>query len=262
MRSEAKIKMVLEIWKKCDGEKHIREINETAWRIVELQEKISTRKLVDSIAEQKALEELIEESKPAISISQIGFHPLLYTPFRYPPLKHGSRFGKKTEPSLWYGSLSIATATAEKAFYQLAFINASAGNFGFVTSPMTIFSVKLKIIKGVKLNEEPFTQYKEEMSSPTNYGNSQLLGTRMRTSNLDGFTFISARDAKMGVNIGLFKMNAFANKNPDARSFQTWQCNTTKINVEFIQTGSVKDPVITFLIQDFQIDGVLPFPAI
>src|SRR5438046_816718 len=119
MRLEGKINMAFDVWKECNGIKNIRVINETAWRIVELQEKTSTRKLVDSIEEQKALDELIDESKPTLSISQAMFHPLLYTPFKYPPLKHGSRFGKKTESSLWYGSLNVETTMAEKAFYQL-----------------------------------------------------------------------------------------------------------------------------------------------
>ncbi len=93
--------MTFDIWKECNGEKNITTFNEIAWRVAELQEKTSTRKLVDSIEEQKVLEELIDESKPPLLKSQIGFHPLLYTPFRYLPLKNGSRFGKKTEPSFW-----------------------------------------------------------------------------------------------------------------------------------------------------------------
>lgn len=237
-------------------------INERAWRIVELQEKTSTRKLVDSVEEQKILEELMEESKPALSISQTGFHSLLYTPFRYPPLRYGSRFGKRTEPSLWYGSLSIETVMAEKAFYQLSFINASTGNFGMISSPMTTFSVQLRIVNGIKLNEKPFKKFRHVISSPTQYDNSQFLGKCMRENGIDGFTFISARDQKMGINVGLFKITAFANKNPEAKSFQIWQCNTTKINVEFIQMGSVNDTIYTFPIQNFQIDGRLPSPAI
>lgn len=262
MQLEVKINMSLDVWKECNGVTNIRAINETAWRFVALQEKISTRKLVDSIEEQNVLDELIEKSKPTLAIAQTKFHPLLYTPFRCPPLKHGSRFGKRTEPSLWYGSLNIEAVMAEKAFYQLSLINASDVIFGIVSSPVNIFSVKLKIVNGVKLNEEPFIKYKDQISSPINYEVSQLLGARMRANNLDGFTFISARDKKMGVNVGLLKINAFANQNPDEGSFQTWQCNTTKINVEFTQMGSINDCTFTFPIKDFQVNGRLPFPAI
>lgn len=253
--------MALDIWNECNGNKNITSIKETAWRMV-LQEKTSTRKLVDSIEEQTILEELIEEYQPALLSSQLGYHPLLSTPFRHPPLKNGSRFGKKTEPSLWYGSLNIETVMAEKAFYQLAFINASAANFGLIASFMTTFSVQLNMAKGIKLNEAPFNQFKNEISSPSHYESSQLLGSRMRENNMDGFTFLSARDIKnQGMNVGLFKIKSFATKFPLAKSFATWTCNATKTNVEFIQSGSLEDNAYTFAIQEFQVNGILPFPA-
>lgn len=254
--------MIFDIWKECDGESHVRELKEVAWRIVELQQKTSTRKLVDTIEEQKILEELMDKSRPALLESQASFHSLLYTPFRYPPLKNGSRFGKKTEPSLWYGALTPQTAMAEKAYYQLAFINASIGDFGAIISPMTIFSVTLKMLRGVELNKQPFLNYKDQLSSPCTYEVTQFLGQKMRSSDVDGFTFISARDIRQGINIGVFKMGSFANKYPDGASFQTWQCNTTKNTVEFVQMGSIHEGVLVFPMQDFMIDGIFPFPCI
>lgn len=251
---------MFDIWEKCDGKKNITNIRETAWRIVELQEKTSTRKLVDSLTEQKILDTLIEESKPMLLQAYIPFHPLLYTPFRYPPLKNGSRFGKKIEPSLWYGSINFETTMAEKAYYQLAFVNASHASFGMVVSPMTLFSVKINILKGIELNEPPFLKYKDQISSPISYENSQFLGRKMRENNIDGFKFISARDLNQGINIGLFNMHSFASKQPNAPSFQTWQCNTTKTNVEFVKLGSNNDHVFIFNIQDFTMDGIFPLP--
>ena len=218
--------------------------------------------MVDSIEEQKVLEELIDESKPPLLKSQSGFHPLLYTPFRYPPLKNGSRFGKKTEPSLWYGSLTPETAMTEKAYYQLAFINASTGNFGTIISPLTIFSVKLNIRRGVELNKQPFVEYKDQISSPNIYEFSQFLGQKMRENDVDGFKFISARDIKQGINVGLFKISSFANKQPNSGSFQTWQCNTTKNAVEFIRMGSIHEEALIFSIQNFMIGGTFPFPSL
>lgn len=254
--------MTLDVWQECRGDKYIKNINGTAWRIVELQEKTATRKLVDSIEEQKVLEELIEESKPEISKSHSNFHQLLYTPFRYPPLKDGSRFGKKTEQSLWYGSLNPETAMAEKAYYQLAFINASAGDFGTIISQMTIFSAKIKIQNGIELHKEPFLSYKDNISSPTSYEVSQFLGTQMRESNIDGFTFLSARSVKPSINVGLYKIDTFENKQPDAESFQTWQTNTTKNTVEFIRLGSIKEQYLIFPIKDFMVNDMFPFPSI
>ena len=56
---------------------------------------IATRKLVDSLAEQELLEKLLEGAKPPAPGARV--HYLLSTPFRYPPLPHGSRFGRATE---------------------------------------------------------------------------------------------------------------------------------------------------------------------
>src|SRR5690242_3503230 len=97
--------MSIDIWNTCHGTKQFILISETAWRLVEAQEKISLRKLVDSFEEQSILEKMINASQSSNMHNYLNLHEFLYTPFKYPPLKHGSRFGNKTESSLWYGSL-------------------------------------------------------------------------------------------------------------------------------------------------------------
>ncbi|MCC3263614.1 RES family NAD+ phosphorylase, partial [Paenibacillus polymyxa] len=64
------------------------------------------------------LEELIETSKPQLPPSTETLHYLLKTPFRYPPLRWGSRFGRRHEPSLFYAALRLETAMAEAAYYR------------------------------------------------------------------------------------------------------------------------------------------------
>jgi hypothetical protein len=71
------------------------------FRIVESQEEIATTNIVANLDEQNVLEQLLETSKPG-AIGTVP-HYLLSTPFRYPPLKHGSRFGTLFENSLFYG---------------------------------------------------------------------------------------------------------------------------------------------------------------
>ena len=85
--------MTKNIWTKCGGGKQITQLKETVWRM-ELQNRSFTRNLVDSLEEQEILDRLLE-----INISY-KIDPLLFKPFKYPPLKYGSRFGKRTEPSL------------------------------------------------------------------------------------------------------------------------------------------------------------------
>ena len=78
------------IWTLCAGDSELRQLQLVAWRAVEAQHQVSTRKLVDTAAEQELLEELIETAKPP-DITGGRVHYLLSTPFRYPPLRHGSR---------------------------------------------------------------------------------------------------------------------------------------------------------------------------
>jgi hypothetical protein len=253
--------MVVDIWTECNGIKQTTLFNETVWRLIEAQENISTRKLVDSFEEQMILEEMVESSKPFIAKEYFHLHPLLYTPFRYPPLKHGSRFGKKTEPSLWYGSLEMRTAMAEKAFYQFNFIRASKAKYGIVEQPLTIFSARVKTESNIKLFASPFSDYTTLISSPDSYEASQKLGSAMREANIQAFSYQSARDQNNGINVALFTPQAFLHKKPDAASFQSWSCISSDELVEFISTSSISINRNSFPLNQFMINGALPFPA-
>jgi hypothetical protein len=253
--------MISEIWQKCKGIKNIQTIRDTAWRIVEAQEIISTRKLVDTYEEYEILEALIESDKPMLKEELKGYHPLLYTPFRYAPLEYGSRFGNRLQPALWYGSLDINTTLVEKAYYQLNFLRASKADFGLVESLLTLFSCEVKTKTGIHLELEPFTKYTAEISSPTSYQMSQQLGLDMRESSIEAFTYQSARDPLKKINIGLFTPKAFLHHRPNASSFQTWQCLTNKEVVEFTKSSGMNNESKIISIETFLIDSELPFPA-
>lgn len=79
--------------------------------------------------EPKLCENQASTSKPSINKD---IHYLIFTPFRYPPLKYGSRFGRAFEPSLWYGSLQLKTAFAEVAYYRLRFFHDTEANLGYL----------------------------------------------------------------------------------------------------------------------------------
>lgn len=253
--------MAIDIWKKCRGKNLIKSVKTTAWRLVEAQEVTATRKLVDSFAEYQILENLIESQKPTLKTDLLDIHPLLYTPFRYPPLKYGSRFGNRFEPSLWYGSLDVTSSMSEKAFYQLNFLRGSKADFGLVESQLTLFSCDIKTKRGIRLEITPFAEFVNEISSPTTYDISQQLGANMRTSLVEGFTYQSARDPNKGINIGLFTPKAFVHSNPNPSSFQTWLCLSNKEVVEFIKASSMINESKVFPIQKFLVNNELPFPA-
>ena len=119
------------IWTRCGAKANLRRLTAKAWRVVEAQHVVSTRKLVDSHDEQELLEELIEPSKPRLPDMQgfHGLHYLLSTPFRYPPLPHGSRFATRTERAVWYGSSRVRTAFAETAYYRLLFLDGTTVDY-------------------------------------------------------------------------------------------------------------------------------------
>src|SRR5687768_15988678 len=66
------------IWMQCEGDSELRPLQLEPWRVVESQHQISTRKLVDSDAEQQVLEQLIDAAKPADRTGR-RLHYLLFT---------------------------------------------------------------------------------------------------------------------------------------------------------------------------------------
>src|SRR5215208_3418150 len=132
------------IWTRCAGASEIRPLRLEPWRAVEAQHQVSTRKLVDSI------EEHIDRAKPR-DVTAGGVHYLLATPFRYPPLRYGSRFGTRFERGIWYGSEMRRTVFAEVAYYRLVFLAGTRADLGALTTQLTAFRVRARTAGGVDL---------------------------------------------------------------------------------------------------------------
>lgn len=90
--------------------------------MVESQHIAATMKLVDSHAEQDVLESLLEFNKPAQPHGTAGLDYVLATPFRYPPIRQGSRFRAITDPGVFYGAASVHTAAAELGYWRWKFL--------------------------------------------------------------------------------------------------------------------------------------------
>src|SRR5690606_8663914 len=115
------------IWQACNGPDHIRPIDGKLYRLVESQEQIATLGYVDTLDEQALLEQMLDQAKPVSQADCEPLHYLLKTPFRYPPLKWGSRFGRVHERSLFYGGKNIGAVLAESAFYRFVFWHSMDG---------------------------------------------------------------------------------------------------------------------------------------
>lgn len=228
------------------------------WRVVEAQHRVSTMKLVDTLAEQSVLETLVDATKPPLPADCVHLHYLLGTPFRYgAPYPTGSRFRKAgTTPGVFYASKTAATAIAEMTFHRLLFFAdspetpwpADAGDY-------TAFSVRFSAQSGLDLMAPPLDADRARWTHPTDYAPCQALAEEAREADVDVLRYESARDPR-GVNLALLQCRAFAGTEPLDR--QTWRvnfnahgarvvCDFPETRLEFGRQAFAADPRIARL---------------
>ena len=247
------------IWTRCAGDSEIRPLRRAPWRAVEAQHQVSTRKLVDSLDEHALLEELIDRAKPPDS-TRGGMHYLLFTPFRYPPLRYGSRFGTRHERGIWYGSESRRTMFSEVAYYRLLFLEGTTADLGAVTTQLTAFTARARTQRGIDLVSPPFDAHRRAIASRTSYDVTQLLGAAMRGAGVELMRYPSARDTRGGVNVAAFTPDVFGSSKP--RMFETWHCRATRERVEFSKRDYFMRESFSFERAEFLVSGKLPSPAV
>lgn len=236
------------IWEQCPGNHHCK-IHAQPWRVVEAQHLSSSRDLVDTLDEHDILEALLEESKPNVDSHS---HYLIFTPFRYPPLKYGSRFGTVHEPSLWYGSLLLETAFAEVSYYRLQFFADSTASLGYIEIPMTAYQAFITTFRGIDLTAPPFQIWRDTISNRSSYQESQALGTAMRKANTEAFIFSSARTKEEAQNIGVYVARIFQkNKGQYIHNQQNWSCVASRDQVELTRFDILKKERLVFSAEDF-----------
>lgn len=245
------------IWTQCAGASELRPLRLSPWRIVEAQHQVSTRKLVDTLAEQAILEDLIDRAKPP-ALPDVRLHYLLSTPFRYPPLRHGSRFAARHERSLWYGSESLETAFAEVAYYRFVFLAGSRAELVPLSAQLTAFTVRLRTASGIDLTVRPFAVHAMAIASPIEYAETQALGGAMRASGVEAFRYPSAR--WRGVNVGIFTPAVFGTAKP--RGFETWHGVAAHDRVEVVRHDFFERPSFVYPRTAFLVGGELPAPAL
>jgi hypothetical protein len=249
------------IWTRCAGPSEVGPLRGRFCRVVEAQFRNSTRKLVDSDAEQEVLEELIDRrAKLPVPAGFEDLHYLLYTPFRHPPLRNGSRFGTRLERGILYGARELPTAFAEVAYYRLLFLEGPAVDLGELRLELTAFWFGIAASRGVDLSIAPFREYEARISSKTRYDASQRLGAEMRSAGVQCCLYVSARAAERRVNVAVFD-NVFRPKKPLRE--EPWSCTATRAGVEFrarILLGPERRHALART--QFEVAGRLPAPAL
>jgi hypothetical protein len=244
-------------------------------RIVESQEQVATAGLVDSLDEQALLEEVLERSKPPWPPGVGRLHYLLATPFRYPPLRHGSRFGRAYEPSLFYGGASEPAAMAEVAFYRCLFMaDMSIPPQNPLITQHLLFCASYRTEQGVKLQAEPWADLHQALTHPARYDFTQQTGADMRSAGVDAFQFLSARalqsgfyqlpysdqEGFTGVNVALFSPRALVSRKP--RTLQRLLITTSQTKVQMsLERPDGSRQRMDFEAAWFQVDKRIPQPA-
>jgi hypothetical protein len=246
------------LWQTCRLATATRHIAGLLYRLVESQEQVATMHLVDSLEAQSLLEEMLEAAKPQLAPGSEKLHYLLHSPFRYPPLKYGSRFGARHEPSLFYGAHTPATVLAESAYYRYVFWHGmQSAPPAPIRSEHTLFSARYATARGLQLQHDPCAEQRAILTHPADYTATQALGSAMRDAAIDAFEFPSARCPEGGINVALFTPAAFAARRP--REMQQWLGETGAEEVTFAHAHN--RALHHFPIDTFMVDGVLPWPA-
>lgn len=194
-----------------------------AWRVVEHQHTVSTRKVVDTQQEQALLEETLEESKPKVPAEADHLHYLLKTPFRYfPPPPHGSRFRRPHDGrGVFYCAEKLRTALAELSYWRRRFIEASLGTpLPRNHEALTVFSIAYQVDLQLDLTLPPLVAERHLWTHPDDYAATQLLAECARDGGVKAIRYESVRDPKHGANLALLTPEAF--RRPEPLSQQTW----------------------------------------
>lgn len=250
----------MDIWAECKDRFSFTTVANELIRVVESQEQAATNRLVDNLEEQDLLEQMLEASKPLLSESISKLHYLLFTPFRYPPLAYGSRFGTRFEPSLFYGSLTLTTAFAETGYYRFLFwlgMQQPPKTGKFVTQH-TVFAVPYQTAKGARLQDPPFDHYRVHLTDRSHYVDTQQLGSALRGKGVEAFEYISARDSDAGVNVALFHAKALAASQPAYQ--QSWLCEINQESVSFYSHSN--SAVHRYTRASYEYQGYFPAPAL
>lgn len=204
----------------------LRKYRGDAWRVVESQEAVATSEIVDSFAEQDLLEAMLEAAKPLYRKGTEDLHYLIKTAFRYPPLKHGSRFGTQLMPSYFYASEVFETALCETAYYRFLFLEHMQSPYDApIRSEYSLFKVTVASKNCLDTTTAALNNVKSQLVDPQSYQYSQSVGqwAAEQEPAIEIIRFFSARQSN-AVNLAVAEPKAIRSRQP--RELRQWLCLT------------------------------------
>jgi hypothetical protein len=209
--------------------KATRRLDSRPWRVVEAQHRASTLRLVDTLAEQRLLEDLLEASKPPLPVDAAPLHYLLATPFRYPaPPPLGSRFRGIGDPGVWYGASAVHTALAEVAYWRLRFLADSPATPDLPPVPHTAFRASVAG-SAIVLTDAPFRRRHADWEDPRSYVATQALARDAREAGIALIRYRSVRDPQHRACIAVLTPKAFRKREPLQQ--QGWLIKVSRMRV-------------------------------
>ncbi|VAW46559.1 hypothetical protein MNBD_GAMMA02-1682 [hydrothermal vent metagenome] len=208
----------------------------TVFRIVESDLHIATLKITDSLTDQMRLEALIDNIKP--KTNHTNKHYLLTTPFRYPPLKHGSRMGDQAMGSFFYGSLKPETCLVECAYYRFLFLSDLSVPFDEpLNNNFLLFSASVASLKALDLTSSHYEPISEQLVNRKDYSFTQKIG-RWAVVERD-FNLIKFNSARHqgGINFAIATLKCIKSRKPKIHS--RLACVSTDQKVIFEYQGQL-----------------------
>lgn len=232
-------------------------MNVKAFRCVESQERSATLQLVgNNIEAHDILEGIIEASKPTLPNNCAGLHYLFTTPFRYPPLRWGSRFGSRLEPSLMYAGLDLDVTLGECAFYRFVFLShMETPPPNPVITYHTSFWFRVKGDLFLKLDSAPMNQFADLWTHKSDFSECQSLGSSARALSYEGIVYESARLSTKR-NLALYTPSVITSEDPNEMKF--WTCHTSEKQCSFLGDNNRR---FSFSRDNFLVCGELPLTA-
>ncbi len=197
-----------------------------AWRAVEAQHRVSTMRLVGNHAgAQELLERILEENKPPVPEECADLPYLLATPFRYRPVKGGSRFRAWPAAGVLYGAEQERTACAELGYWRWRFVQDSEGVKELAAAAQTVFSFGYAG-SGLDLREDPLRRWRRVWEDPKDYRGCQELAEEAIRQGEELILYRSVRDGEKGMCVAVLRGKAIRPRRVIEQ--QTWYLTVTE----------------------------------